>query len=258
MKRPERHRRAPGAVFTAVAFETKARENRLLPLPSEKRPYRRVVVLKPCPRRASPTTPTSGSRSRARRSGRRLDLRHGKQDRPGARGRQWQRNGKPPLTPQVKKVLSARAEVFRQREEPIGSVYGALRASGGVPIFQRAISLPRPCSPRERRCSGPGEAVLRPRQVLSARAEVFQETSWDFREMNSALRASGGVPLTDAGWIVGEWCSPRERRCSARGAYGPAAAAVLSARAEVFRPPGSPGRLRAGALRASGGVPMWT
>ncbi len=152
-------------------------------------------------------------------------------------------------------VLSARAEVFRCWRSPPRPRTSPLRASGGVPRVVRSKSGRTASSPRERRCSGRLQAGLQRPGVLSARAEVFRTRQVRRWPGADPLRASGGVPLLFAGFLTGLRSSPRERRCSVP-AQGPGdVPAVLSARAEVFRRPGSAGVRPPRPLRASGGVP---
>ena len=70
-----------------------------------------------------------------------------------------------------------------------------------------------------------------------------------------ALRASGGGPVRLGAEFQLPTCSPRERRWADGGGGRRDRAGVLSARAEVGRPPPRPRSATCRALRASGGGP---
>ncbi len=152
-------------------------------------------------------------------------------------------------------VLSARAEVGRQKAFRERKKAGALRASGGGPGWLFLLDDEHQCSPRERRWAASLIRVGNSSMVLSARAEVGRSWLSPTARTPGALRASGGGPWAGGISDTLALCSPRERRWAVLAVGAVMVIAVLSARAEVGRSTRTRSTARSCALRASGGGP---
>ncbi len=155
----------------------------------------------------------------------------------------------------ARKVVPARAGVFRSWRSQRPSRCCGPRASGGVPGHSGPCGLPPAWSPRERGCSGTRTHRPQRRCVVPARAGVFRPWRAPCTAPRGGPRASGGVPYPAGSRSATARWSPRERGCSALHRRGRIVEAVVPARAGVFRWRSACRRPRRSGPRASGGVP---
>ncbi len=153
-------------------------------------------------------------------------------------------------------VVPARAGVFPRAPGIGGAPSSRPRTRGGVPPASLDLIDDVESSPHARGCSPLGLLRTRSAPVVPARAGVFRPRRCRGLEGWSRPRTRGGVPACDSWRASPVRSSPHARGCSPHAARFVFEAAVVPARAGVFRSPTCRCPTSTGRPRTRGGVPV--